>query len=186
MRRTFFTGNTRKYGKGIFAARSIPEGEVIHVFRGKVLDVRELVDRVNSGQEGIDDPLQVGKRTYLDLDELSRTFNHSCAPNAALRKRSELFALRDIRKGEEITYDYSATIAPTEWRMRCACGTKDCRKVLGDVLSIPKTQRARYRKLGALQNYMKKLLNEIERSGSYCIPAYETRSLKTLARTSNL
>lgn len=186
MRRKFNIRDTGKYGKGAFAARDIAKGEVIHLFEGKTVDVRELVERVNSGKENIDDPLQVGKRTYLDLDEVSRTFNHSCDPNAALRKRSELFAIMDIPKDKEITYDYSATIAPTEWKMQCKCGAKNCRKMLGDVLSIPKATRTKYRELGALQSYMKKLLDEVNRRGTYRMPMYETVALKSLTKTSNL
>lgn len=183
MRNKFIIRDTRKYGKGVFAARDIKKGETIHVFGGVTVSARELIDRVNAGDENIDDPLQVGKRTYIDLDELSRTFNHSCEPNAALRKRSELFALRNIPNGEEITYDYSLTIAPTQWHMRCKCGTSGCRKVLGDVLSIPTATMASYRKLGALQTYMKRLLNADSRTRTYRVPAYEIEYLKSLKNT---
>jgi hypothetical protein len=186
MRASFVIRDTRKYGKGVFAVRQIPKGTVIHAFGGETVSVRDLVDRVNAGKENIDDPLQVGLRTYIDLDELSRTFNHSCEPNAALRKRSELFALRDIPKGEEITYDYSLTIAPTQWRMKCVCGTRSCRKILGDVLSVPESVRARHRKLGAVQDYMKRLLDSVERDGTYIMPAFETSLLKVLKKTSNV
>ena len=185
MPRSFIIKNTRSYGKGVFASRMIPKGSVIHVLDGETVSLRELVTRLNAGIENIDDPLQIGKRTYLDLDELSRTFNHSCDPNAALRKRSELFALRDIPKGEQIAYDYSLTIAPTQWRMKCACGARTCRTILGDVLSIPKDQLATYRRQGALQTYMRALLNSIAHNGTYRIPTYETTYLKRLARTSN-
>lgn len=160
-------------------------GEIIHVFGGETVSARDLVARVNSSNENIDDPLQVGKRTYIDLDEVSRAFNHSCDPNAALRKRSELFAIKDIPKGVEVTFDYSLTIAPTKWSMRCACGSERCRKMLGDVLSIPKRDRARYRQLGALQTYMRRLLDAIERDGTYRMPSYEIMALKSLKTTSN-
>ncbi len=132
--------STGRYGKGVFAEADIAKGRVIHILGGDTMTCHDLVQRVNSGQERIDDPLQVGRRTYIDLDEFSRSFNHSCDPNTGIRKRSELFALRDIRQGEEITYDYSATIAPTVWQMECHCGAKNCRKTLGDVRSIPKRQ----------------------------------------------
>ncbi len=185
MRRLFAIRETGKYGKGAFAVRKITKGEVIHAFNGETLDYRDLVERVNSGKENIDDPLQVGKRTYIDLDRVSRTFNHSCEPNAAFRKRSELFAIRDILNDEEITFDYSLTIAPTTWHMRCTCGAAHCRGLLGDVLSIPAVARARYRRLGAVQDYMKRLLDSIERDGTYRMPQYEITSLKSLSRTSN-
>src|ERR1019366_2835844 len=99
--------HTGKFGKGVFTGGNIEKGSVIHMCSGDTVALNELVQRVNSGKERIDDPLQVGMRTYIDLDDFSRSFNHSCSPNSGVRKRSELFALRAIRKGEEITYDYS-------------------------------------------------------------------------------
>lgn len=171
--------DTLKYGKGVFAKSDIRKGEVIHTLSGERFDAKDFAEKVNSGKEYIDDPLQVGRRTYLDLDELSRSFNHSCDPNAGLRKISELFALRDIKRGEEITYDYSTTISPTVWEMRCQCGSKNCRKKLGDILSIPRVQLERYKKVGALQTYIKLLLKEVD-SGNYKIPKYELATLEKL------
>lgn len=173
------TKDTGKYGKGVFAVENIKRGEVIHILNGKKLDLNDIVERVNSGKENIDDPFQIGKRTYIDLDEFSRTFNHSCDPTGGIRKKSELFALRDIKRGEQITYDYSLTIAPTEWKMKCKCGSKICRKTLGDVLSVPKKRREEYKKIGALQYYMKRLLNGM-RGGKYKIPRYEVLALEKL------
>jgi hypothetical protein len=186
MFKKFAIKDTSKYGKGVFASRDIKKGEVIRVFGGKTMGINDFVEQVNTDKEDIDDPLQVGKRTYLNLDKTSRSFNHSCDPNAALRKRSELFALQDIPKGKEITYDYSLTIAPTKWAMRCKCGSKNCRKVLGDVLSVPKTRLTEYRRLGALQEYMRRLLTQIKKDGGYKMPAYELQLLKSVKRTSNL
>ncbi len=171
--------DTGRYGQGIFAASDIKAGTFIHTLGGARISLDEFVARVRRGDERLDDALQIGKKTYLDLDEFSRLFNHSCAPSAGLRQANELFALRDIRPGEEITFDYSATVAPTVWRMECRCGSPQCRRVLGDIRSIPKAQLDQYRKAGALQRYMQALLPDIL-SGSYQIPAYERRALEKL------
>ena len=149
------------------------------------MDAMQIVNKINSDDENIDDPFQVGKRTYIDLNETSRTFNHSCNPNAGVRKTNELFALSDIKNGEEITYDYSLTIAPTDWKMKCLCGSNNCRKILGDILSVPKKQLEYYKKLGALQRYMKSVLKEVE-SGKYKIPKYELLALEKLKKTSEI
>lgn len=102
----FEVRDTGRYGHGSFATVAIPAGSTIQTLVGVTISYAEVVRRVLAGVEGIDDPLQVGLRTFLDLEESSRQFNHSCDPNAGLRKRSELFALRDIAPGEEITFDY--------------------------------------------------------------------------------
>lgn len=171
--------STKKYGNGVFAGRDIKIGEVIHILSGERMSLDEFARRIKSKKEFIDDPFQIGRRTYIDLDEFSRTINHSCDPNGGIRKTSELFALRDVKKGEEITYDYSSTIAPTRWHMKCKCGSKNCRKILGDVLSIPKKQLKKYKELGALQKYMKPLLKEVE-TGYYKMPKYEILLLEKL------
>ena len=177
--------DTKKYGKGVFAGEDIKKREIIHILSGERMDLMELVEKINSDTENIDDPLQIGRRTYIDLDKISRTFNHSCNPTAGIRKVSEMFALRDIKKGEEITYDYSSIIAPTEWKMRCKCGHKNCRGLLRDILSLPKKQLEYYKKIGALQKYMKPLLKEVE-SGKYKIPKYELLALEKAKKTDNL
>lgn len=171
--------DTGTYGKGVYAGKDIAKGEVIHTLSGKRMSLSQVVDKINTGKENMDDPFQIGRRTYIDLDELSRTFNHSCDPNGGIRNVSELFALRDIPEGEQITYDYSMTISPTEWEMHCACGSKSCRKVLEDVRSVPKKRREAYKKQGAVQRYMRDLLKEID-DGTYTMPRYEVLALERL------
>ena len=113
------------------------------------------------------------------LDELSRTATHSCNPTCGMRGVSKLFALRNIRKGEEITYDYSATTGPNVsssiWTMDCICGARNCRKIIGNVLSIPEKQLNKYKKSGALQNYIVQELRRIRTtiSGEFVLPKYK-------------
>lgn len=170
---------TGKYGQGVFAKADFKAGEVIHVFGGVRFSAKEFVERLCSGNGRLDDPLQIGKRTYLDLDDFSRRFNHSCDPNAGMRKTCEIFAIRDIRRGEEIVYDYSLTVAPTEWEMKCRCGSARCRKIVGDIRSVPPGRLEQYKKLGALQDYMKALLRDAKRNG-WRIPDYERKVLAQL------
>jgi len=84
--------------------------------------------------------VQIGRDVHLDLPgppsvlELEimreqhpwRFMNHGCEPNARIQGR-EIFALRDIAAGEQVTFDYNTT----EWEMaetfRCHCGAAGCR-----------------------------------------------------------
>lgn len=172
--------DTKRYGVGVFAVDAINKKESVYLLKGKRLFLREVVARINSGVEYKDDPLQVGRKTYIDLEEGSRNFNHSCDPNTLVRKRSELIAIRDIKPGEEITYDYSATIAPTDWIMNCKCGSSRCRKVLKDVRSIPSRIIEEYRDAGGIQRYMRSILDGIKLQGKYIMPKYEILALKRL------
>jgi uncharacterized protein len=150
--------NTDKYGKGVFAGEDIKKGRAIRFFDGEIISRKECIERVAKGKLGNDDSLPIGGGSYVVLDPISFTFNHSCNPNSGFRKRSELFALRDIKKGEEIAYDYSSTVGsdtpPELWTMKCECGSKNCRKKLSYVLSIPQKQLEKYQKLGALQDHI--------------------------------
>jgi uncharacterized protein len=176
--------NTGKYGKGVFALENIKKGRIIKILSGEIISFDECIKRIKKGKERQSDSLQVGLELDMDFDTLSNTFNHSCNPNAGIRKTSELFALRNIKKGEEITYDYSATIGPniplSLWSMRCKCGAKNCRKIVGNVLTIPDKILQKYKKLGALQDYMKVELKKIkkDKNGKYLLPKYKKIIIK--------
>lgn len=150
--------NNNKHGQGTFACEKICGGGRIMVLDGKIVTFDECMSSIELGQENIDDPLQIAEWLFIDLDEPSRAINHSCEPNAGLRNRSELFALRDIMPDEEITYDYSSVVGPNitpdMWTMECSCGAPSCRKIIGNVLSIPKVRFQMYLKAGAFQHHI--------------------------------
>jgi len=176
----FSIRDTGKYGIGVYADENIKKGTLIKVFNGEIISFDECIKRIQVGMEAQTDSLQVGLEQDMDLDELSRTFNHSCDPNAGHRKIAELIAIRNIKKGEEITYDYSATIGPnipkSLWQMKCKCGSKICRKMIGNVLTIPKKQLDRYKRAGSLQDYIKNELKIISMNGGK-LPKYNKINL---------
>lgn len=166
------------YGKGVFAGDDIKQGDVIKVLSGEIISFDECIQRIRRGEENQSDSLQVGLELDMDLDELSNVFNHSCNPNAGIRKVSELFALRNISAGEEIAYDYSLTVGPNIpadlWTMTCACGQRECRKIIGNALSIPAERLSEWIELDALQDWMKDELKRIKNeNGIYILPEYK-------------
>ena len=70
---------------------------------------------------------------------VSRFFNHSCDPNCEIQKwnvggevRIGFFALREIPPGQELTFDYNfERFTQNDKPMRCHCGAKNCKGVLG-------------------------------------------------------
>jgi SET domain-containing protein len=68
----------------------------------------------------------------------ARWINHSCAPNcdAVIEdKRIWIYAIRDIRAGEELAYDYQLQLdtrhTPAAKKMyACSCGSRRCRGTL--------------------------------------------------------
>jgi hypothetical protein len=57
-----------------------------------------------------------------------RFINHSCSPNTFMRvmkDRVEFYALKNIKKGEELSCDYGET--HHDGKLPCRCGAKNCR-----------------------------------------------------------
>jgi len=134
-------------GNGIFTKNKIKKGEVIYLLDGELCGLDEIIRRINKGEENPSDPLEVDDEEYLDLEEFSRIFNHSCEPNAYIRGKNDLIALRNILPNEEITYDYSATMSDNEekiinaegktWTCKCNCGSKKCRGIIDQFKTLP-------------------------------------------------
>ena len=60
---------------------------------------------------------------------LNGSHNHSCDPNAYIEDYMMSRALRDIKKGEEITVDYGTFIDHKGVILEsCKCGSKNCRE----------------------------------------------------------
>lgn len=140
-------------GHGVFATQPIKKGQRIHTMRGKRMTTLEMFHAVDGGVENSADPLLIGDDLYLDLDELSRTFNHSCNPNAFIRGKCTLIALKDIRVDEEITYDYATTMIDGDkikslghpvWSCRCKCGARNCAGRIDQFQRLPAHRRAYY------------------------------------------
>ena len=135
-------------GNGVFALSKIAKGQTICFLIGELCTLDEVIKRCNEGKEEPSDPLEVEDEEYLDLDEVSRTFNHSCNPNTYIRGKNELVALTEIKIGEEITYDYSTTMNDNEekiikagrelWTCKCHCGAKNCRGIIDQFKTLPK------------------------------------------------
>jgi len=143
-------------GKGVFSLVDIKNGESICFLEGEEMTLQEMSDRVDADEEGSSDPFQIDLETYLDLNELPRSINHSCEPNAFVQDKNELVALRDIKSGEEIFYDYSTTMADNQekieaangmlWTCKCRCDSKNCRKIINQFRTLPKSVQEFYLK----------------------------------------
>jgi hypothetical protein len=143
-------------GLGIFASRAFDEGRTIGRIPGRVYHWHVLRKR---GGTFLANCFRFGDETYLDPGNgLGRYLNHSCRPNAAIRKRDNklfLFAARDIEAGREIVIDYSTITGDDDiYRMRCHCGARGCRRWIGRFGLLPLALRRRYRRDGLLPEYM--------------------------------
>jgi hypothetical protein len=133
---------TAKKGKGVFANKDINKGEIILRRKGKVVHVDSIEDVPKQIQ---DHWFPVGKNEYLISEPPAKYLNHSCNPNAGIKNNKDLVAMRDIKKDDEIVYDYSM-VGIDEWTMECHCGAKNCRGVIGKYKDLDRSTKLRYSK----------------------------------------
>jgi len=120
------------HGKGLFAVRSIKQGEIVaakggHIFNGKTL--ARVERRVGPAEIMIADDLFIGPVSKRERSGAMLFLNHSCAPNVGIQGQIVMVALRNIRSGEELTIDYAMT-DDYGYKMKCDCGAKNCRKII--------------------------------------------------------
>ncbi|KAJ4843956.1 hypothetical protein Tsubulata_021347 [Turnera subulata] len=133
-----------KKGFGLRMEDDISKGHFLIEYVGEVLDVHAYAARLKEyaskghkhfyfmtldGSEVID---------ACAKGNLGRFINHSCDPNCRTEKwvvNGEicigLFALRDIKKGEEVTFDYNYVRVVGAAAKRCYCGSLHCRGYIG-------------------------------------------------------
>jgi hypothetical protein len=115
-----------KGGRAVFAERGFRRGEVLAVFGGEVSTLAGLLE-APPGRRRL--ALQVDDDAFLVSTEEGPAdwINHSCEPNAGMRGQVTLVAMRDIRPGEEVCFDYAMTDATAYDEFACRCGSASCR-----------------------------------------------------------
>jgi SET domain-containing protein len=120
------------HGRGLFARKSIPKGEIVSIRGGHILPRRlPKGRRTPPGYWGypISEDFVLGPLTKREAETVMMFLNHSCQPNVGIRGQIIFVAMRDIRRGEELTIDY-AMFGGDPKPMRCACGAARCRGVI--------------------------------------------------------
>ncbi len=131
-------------GRGLFALQPIDEGTLLVAWGGVVVDENTLSHLPGSRKRL---SIQIEDELYLVVSREGPAdyVNHSCEPNAGLSGQINLVAMRSIRRGEEITYDYAMGDGSSYDEFDCGCGARSCRKrITGRDWEIAELQR-RYR-----------------------------------------
>lgn len=108
-------------GQGVFANRDFKKGEIVLRWNPKVLTKKQA----NKLSEDEKNYLVIEGGRYLFMQEPERYVNHSCDFNTFPKNKCDV-AIRDIKKGEEITSDYSQIESLDNFE--CKCGAKNCKK----------------------------------------------------------
>jgi SET domain-containing protein len=119
-------------GKGLFAREDIRKGEIVFIKSGHIVDykeAKELDKRLGDYSLQITDKFFLCPRTEREVKDIAIFINHSCNPNVGPDGQITFVALRDIRAGEELCYDYAMTTAYS-YRLKCNCGSKNCRGII--------------------------------------------------------
>ncbi len=125
---------THKIGRGLFALQDIKKDEFIFYFKGKVIKDRDSARKLKCN-------LQVGPNLWIDpaKGSFGRYINHSCNPNAGVKGKIKIIAVRDIKLGDEVTLDYSITDDDPRWKLNCKCGSENCRHIIKSIQFLPKS-----------------------------------------------
>lgn len=137
---SFLAIQKSRFGKGLFTTKNIAANTIICAVTGPVLSFQQTVEL----SERESHCLQISHDKYILCDSPFLYSNHSCEPNCALNARLELFALRDLLKGEELFWDYSTSMLERHWTMGCVCGAPHCRKLITDFDLLPESIQALY------------------------------------------
>jgi SET domain-containing protein len=121
-------GPSRIAGQGLFAGQDIKQGTKIIRYIGEKITNEESERRLDTGNVyifGLDERYSIDGSTPKNT---ARYINHSCDPNCHTEQFGRIIwivAIRDIKAGEELTYNYGYEIdeEPAE---PCHCGAKHC------------------------------------------------------------
>lgn len=90
-----------------------------------------------------DHVIQFEKHKWRDSNSIARCLSHSCEPNCGIQDLFKIVAMRDIKKDEELCWDYEMS-ENSDWQMECLCGSKNCRKLIGVYKYMPQNIREKY------------------------------------------
>ena len=155
---------SKVHGRGVFASQDIIKGKKIIQYIGEKVTRAEgdrrselrIKKHLKSKTTGSVYIFELNKNFDIDgttLKNKARYINHSCRPNCEvqiLRGQIWIKSIKNIRKGEELTYDYGYEFDKDDYTdHKCYCGKKNC---IGYIIS--KDQWPKYKRY-ILQNKKK-------------------------------
>jgi SET domain-containing protein len=135
--------NSAIHGRGVFAVGAITKGARILEYTGERMSHAEADRRYGDLHDGSSHTMLFAATDKVVIDATrrggpARWINHSCAPNCEANEedgRVFIDAIRAIRPGEELSYDYNLVLeerhTPKLKREHpCHCGARRCRGTL--------------------------------------------------------
>ena len=123
--------NSKIDNLGVEAIDDIKKGKIVAVLGGVIVpksEIEKIWKEIGHVGIQIDENFFICPTSREELEETG-VFNHSCEPNAGFKSSIVLEAIRDIKAGEEIVFDYA--FCETYFRpFECNCKQATCRKVI--------------------------------------------------------
>ena len=118
--------------RGLVAAKNIKAGTIIIYYKGKLITKKETERNPKYDNDKAIYLFNVNSRYDFDGDfsyNDARLINHSCSPNCEVEGKGLklwIFALQDIKKGDELSYDYGFGYDKDYKDYVCKCMAKNC------------------------------------------------------------
>ena len=146
-------------GRGIVAMKPFRKGAIVCEVNGAIVSAETVWDYWDIDERLGANCFRFDADRYIDPNgKLAQYANHSCAPNTGIVMRGRrmfLKAIAPIAAGEEVIHDYSTLLGADDvWKMRCNCGTPECRRWVKNIASLPAATLRRYRRLGIIPAFM--------------------------------
>ena len=117
---------------GLYASKNIKAKQIVIHYKGKLVTKKEVEKNPKFDNDKAIYLFNVNNRYDLDGDfeyNEARLINHSCNPNCEVDGKGLklwIFALRDIKKDEELSYDYGFGYDKDYKQFVCKCGANNC------------------------------------------------------------
>ena len=117
---------------GLFAKGDINKGEKVIEYKGKKFTHKQVEENDRFDNSKAIYLFTLNERYVLDGDTKINTakyINHSCDPNCEvdiIKGKIWIIAIKDIKKGDELSYDYGFGYDADFRQFPCKCGSKNC------------------------------------------------------------
>jgi len=118
--------------KGLYASRNISKGTKIIEYKGKIITIKQSEENPKFDNGKAIYLFNLNKKYDLDGDfkfNTARLINHSCDPNcevAGSGLKVWVYAIKDIMKDEELSYDYGFSFDKDYKQFPCRCKSVKC------------------------------------------------------------
>ncbi len=118
--------------RGLYASKNIKPGEKVIEYVGKLITKKQTEEDPKFDNEKAIYLFNINNKYDLDGDftyNTARLINHSCNPNCEVESKGLklwISSIRDIKKNEELSYDYGFGFDENYKEFPCKCGSNNC------------------------------------------------------------